>query len=180
MECSDFFSTHEVIGSSLLFVHDRNQASVWLIDFAKTVVLPNNIKIDHGSIWSVGNHEDGYLIGINNLISIFEELQSCLESNQEANEESNQAANDELNHGPNQECMQVPNQESSQQTNEQLKPELNQQSNQQSTPESNLQSNPEPIVEQTVEPVPTTVPTRTNDEQLNNNSEKMCNLSIES
>lgn len=37
-------------------------------------MLPNNIKIDHNSTWSVGNHEDGYLIGINNLISIFEEL----------------------------------------------------------------------------------------------------------
>lgn len=45
-----------------------------MIDFAKTVVLPPNVHIDHSSIWSVGNHEDGYLIGINNLISIFEEI----------------------------------------------------------------------------------------------------------
>ncbi|XP_019847344.2 inositol-trisphosphate 3-kinase A isoform X2 [Bactrocera dorsalis] len=74
LECSDFFQTHEVIGSSLLFVHDHYHASVWLIDFAKTVGLPENQKIDHRSTWTVGNHEDGYLIGINNLIDIFTEL----------------------------------------------------------------------------------------------------------
>lgn len=74
LECSDFFNSHEVIGSSLLFVHDHTQASIWMIDFAKTVILPNNVHIDHSSAWSVGNHEDGYLIGINNMISIFEEI----------------------------------------------------------------------------------------------------------
>lgn len=71
---SDFFQTHEVIGSSLLFVHDRNQASIWLIDFAKTVSLPEGANITHTNEWIVGNHEDGYLIGINNLIQIFEEI----------------------------------------------------------------------------------------------------------
>ncbi|KAI8114795.1 Inositol-trisphosphate 3-kinase B [Lucilia cuprina] len=75
LECSDFFRSHEVIGSSLLFVHDRKQANVWLIDFAKTVLLPENHYIDHASTWKVGNHEDGYLIGINNLIDIFNELE---------------------------------------------------------------------------------------------------------
>lgn len=51
-----------------------------MIDFAKTVVLPDNVQIDHNSIWSVGNHEDGYLIGINNLISIFEEITASREA----------------------------------------------------------------------------------------------------
>lgn len=74
LDCSDFFQTHEVIGSSLLFVHDRTNASIWLIDFAKTVELPESVVIDHNSAWTVGNHEDGYLIGINNMIDIFTEL----------------------------------------------------------------------------------------------------------
>lgn len=60
-----------MIGSSLLFVHDRSHAGIWLIDFAKTVKLPPEIEINHSSQWNVGNHEDGYLIGINNLITIF-------------------------------------------------------------------------------------------------------------
>ncbi|KAL9877620.1 inositol-trisphosphate 3-kinase A-like isoform X1 [Glossina fuscipes] len=74
LECSDFFRSHEVIGSSLLFVHDRKHASAWLIDFAKTVQLPENHQINHFTTWKVGNREDGYLIGINNLIDIFDEM----------------------------------------------------------------------------------------------------------
>lgn len=85
LEFSDFFQTHEVIGSSLLFVHDKTQASIWLIDFAKTVHLPPNINIDHSTQWTVGNHEDGYLLGINNLIEIFEYLQNEIENEIENN-----------------------------------------------------------------------------------------------
>ncbi|XP_034124136.1 uncharacterized protein LOC117581245 isoform X2 [Drosophila guanche] len=80
---SEFFQTHEVIGSSLLFVHDHTHASIWLIDFAKTMALPPELHIDHYSAWKVGNHEDGYLIGINNLIDIFVELQATLEKDAE-------------------------------------------------------------------------------------------------
>lgn len=69
---SKFFSTHEVIGSSLLFVHDDNDANIWLIDFAKTDALPEDTKITHHQKWELGNHEDGYLVGIDNLIGIFE------------------------------------------------------------------------------------------------------------
>lgn len=54
-----------------MFVHDRCNANVWLIDFAKTIKLPEDVQITHNSKWKVGNHEDGYLIGVNNLISIF-------------------------------------------------------------------------------------------------------------
>ncbi|XKL64205.1 hypothetical protein PGB90_004291 [Kerria lacca] len=74
LQISKFFATHEVIGSSLLFVHDEKNASVWLIDFAKTIILPSEVKINHDSEWIVGNHEDGYLIGLNNLIEVFTEM----------------------------------------------------------------------------------------------------------
>lgn len=98
---SDFFQTHEVIGSSLLFVHDRNQASIWLIDFAKTVSLPNETLITHSNEWIVGNHEDGYLIGINNLIQIFEEL-LAIESTSMTNDAvvSNESTEAQINYYP--------------------------------------------------------------------------------
>jgi len=66
-----FFQAHEVIGSSLLLIHDANQRlGVWMIDFAKTVPLPPHVSIDHRSPWKLGNHEDGFLFGLDNLIEI--------------------------------------------------------------------------------------------------------------
>lgn len=73
-ENSSFFKNHEVIGSSLLIIHNKNNAGVWMIDFAKTVPTPDGINIDHKSNWSLGNHEDGYLFGLQNLIQILEEF----------------------------------------------------------------------------------------------------------
>lgn len=64
----------QVIGSSLLFVHDQMNANVWMIDFAKTVPVPPHLHISHTKPWKVGNHEDGYLIGISNLLNIFKSL----------------------------------------------------------------------------------------------------------
>lgn len=71
---SRFFWTHEFIGSSLLFVHDDNDAGIWLIDFAKTHKLSGDIEISHKNKWELGNHEDGYLVGVENLIRIFEQI----------------------------------------------------------------------------------------------------------
>ncbi|XP_039986099.1 inositol-trisphosphate 3-kinase Cb isoform X2 [Xiphias gladius] len=72
LEQSHFFSTHEVVGSSLLFVHDASgKARVWMIDFGKTVPLPDPQTLDHRSPWVEGNREDGYLWGLDNLIDIF-------------------------------------------------------------------------------------------------------------
>ena len=77
LKASPFFATHEVVGSSLLFVHDAKNAGVWMIDFAKTLPLPQHLpSIQHDADWQVGNHEDGYLIGVNNLIDIFEDIRN--------------------------------------------------------------------------------------------------------
>lgn len=45
-----------------------------MIDFAKTHRLPAGIQIDHRSPWLVGNHEDGYLIGLANLSNLLDQL----------------------------------------------------------------------------------------------------------
>ncbi|XP_029026135.1 inositol-trisphosphate 3-kinase Cb [Betta splendens] len=75
LEQSSFFRTHEVVGSSLLFVHDTSgKARVWMIDFGKTVALPDPQTLDHRSPWVEGNREDGYLWGLDNLIDIFSSM----------------------------------------------------------------------------------------------------------
>ncbi|XP_052439051.1 inositol-trisphosphate 3-kinase A isoform X1 [Carassius gibelio] len=72
LETSELFRTHEVVGSSLLFVHDASGlARVWMIDFGKTVPLPPPQTLDHRTPWAEGNREDGYLWGLDNLIEIF-------------------------------------------------------------------------------------------------------------
>ncbi|XP_053133934.1 inositol-trisphosphate 3-kinase B-like [Hemicordylus capensis] len=68
LQQSAFFQSHEVIGSSLLFLHDRQgQASVWMIDFGKTLPAPAPLSLHHNVAWAPGNHEDGYLIGLQHL-----------------------------------------------------------------------------------------------------------------
>ncbi|CAF0792447.1 unnamed protein product [Didymodactylos carnosus] len=71
---SKFFQTHELIGSSLLFIHDNNEASIWMIDFGKTQPLRSDIKLTHDRSWMRGTHEDGYLIGIKSLIDLFTDI----------------------------------------------------------------------------------------------------------
>lgn len=75
LQMSPFFKTHEVIGSSLLFIHDKKeQAKVWMIDFGKTIPLPEGEVLQHNVPWVEGNREDGYLWGLNNLIEILKNL----------------------------------------------------------------------------------------------------------
>ena len=75
LERSEFFRSHEVIGSSLLFVYDSTgQSSIHMIDFGKTAEVPPGIQVDHRTPWEEGNHEDGYLWGLDNLIAMWREL----------------------------------------------------------------------------------------------------------
>ncbi|XP_069799577.1 inositol-trisphosphate 3-kinase C [Dendropsophus ebraccatus] len=75
LEKSEFFKQHEVVGSSLLFVHDSSElAKVWMIDFGKTVRLANKQTLNHRVPWVEGNREDGYLWGLDNLINIFSDM----------------------------------------------------------------------------------------------------------
>ncbi|KRZ71125.1 Inositol-trisphosphate 3-kinase A, partial [Trichinella papuae] len=70
---SAVFMTHEFIGSSLLFMYDKKHADVWMIDFAKVCPV-ETVTLNHTSSWQLGNHEDGYFVGLDNLIQIFEEM----------------------------------------------------------------------------------------------------------
>lgn len=73
-DSSDYFQTHEFIGSSLLFVYDlTGHTGIWMIDFGKTGPTKDNVPITHREEWKLGNHEDGYLMGLDNLIGIFDE-----------------------------------------------------------------------------------------------------------
>ncbi|XP_014715767.1 inositol-trisphosphate 3-kinase C [Equus asinus] len=75
LENSPFFKTHEVVGSSLLFVHDHTGlAKVWMIDFGKTVALPDHQTLSHRLPWAEGNREDGYLWGLDNMICLLQGL----------------------------------------------------------------------------------------------------------
>ncbi|KAI1708368.1 inositol polyphosphate kinase domain-containing protein [Ditylenchus destructor] len=71
VEQSQFFQSHEVVGGSLLIVFNSFAADAWLIDFAKATKVPDGVVLDHHT----GPDTDGYLVGLNSLIEIFESYQ---------------------------------------------------------------------------------------------------------
>ncbi|CAJ0914419.1 unnamed protein product, partial [Mesorhabditis belari] len=74
VENSDFFATHEVVGSSLLLMYDQDKVGVWAIDFAKSTKIEPGRVLTHRKTWTPGNNEDGYLMGLDNLIQIVEDI----------------------------------------------------------------------------------------------------------
>ncbi|KAB0795033.1 hypothetical protein PPYR_11872 [Photinus pyralis] len=72
LEQSDYFKNHEVIGSSLFIIYDDTKVGAWLIDFAKTNSLPVGMTVNHRSPWTQGNHEEGFLFGVDQLITMIE------------------------------------------------------------------------------------------------------------
>ncbi|XP_013099836.1 inositol-trisphosphate 3-kinase homolog [Stomoxys calcitrans] len=72
IEKSPFFQTHEIVGSSIFIVYDDVKVGCWLIDFAKSRPLPDNVKVNHRSDWIPGNREEGLLKGMDELIHAFE------------------------------------------------------------------------------------------------------------
>ncbi|XP_063972740.1 inositol-trisphosphate 3-kinase homolog isoform X2 [Diachasmimorpha longicaudata] len=78
IEVSPYFQTHEVIGSSIFMIYDKEKVGVWLIDFAKTYPVPDGKRLNHRTPWVEGNHEEGLLFGLDNLISMLEEIQATL------------------------------------------------------------------------------------------------------
>jgi len=79
LQVSQFFQSHEFIGTSLLFVVDNERAHVHFIDLAKTEPVPEGMQIDHCSPWIPGNHEDGVLKGVESLLDLWKKALAELE-----------------------------------------------------------------------------------------------------
>lgn len=59
-------------------MYDAEKTDAWMIDFAKTIPVDNGLLLDHRSPWKIGNHEDGYLSGMDNLVMVSLEINvSC-------------------------------------------------------------------------------------------------------
>eukprot|EP00440_Ansanella_granifera_P042680 gb/GFBE01046274.1/.p1 GENE.gb/GFBE01046274.1/~~gb/GFBE01046274.1/.p1 ORF type:complete len:431 (+),score=107.31 gb/GFBE01046274.1/:1-1293(+) len=80
LEESEFVQTHSIVGASLLFAVDAHgpTARVFMIDFAKSKTLPDGITIDHRKDWVPGNHEDGIIRGVENLLRCWELVDDIL------------------------------------------------------------------------------------------------------
>ena len=79
LQANEEFALHSFIRTSLLFVYSgvTNEAKLAMIDFPRcTERLPS--KITHREAWAPGNHEDGYLVGVDNLIALFESVRESV------------------------------------------------------------------------------------------------------
>ncbi|XP_026811940.1 inositol-trisphosphate 3-kinase homolog isoform X1 [Rhopalosiphum maidis] len=74
LDRSHYFKTHEIVGSSILIIYDDTKIGAWLIDFAKTRQVPEHTVLTHRRPWVPGNHEEGFLFGLDHLIESTENL----------------------------------------------------------------------------------------------------------
>eukprot|EP00928_Gymnodinium_smaydae_P032089 TRINITY_DN23334_c0_g1_i1.p1 TRINITY_DN23334_c0_g1~~TRINITY_DN23334_c0_g1_i1.p1 ORF type:complete len:274 (-),score=48.22 TRINITY_DN23334_c0_g1_i1:76-897(-) len=80
LEESSCVAQHEFIGTSVLLIADAHgHAGVSWIDFAKTHLVSDDLKLSHRSPWTMGNHEDGILMGLENLVEVVEVAQRGLQ-----------------------------------------------------------------------------------------------------
>jgi len=59
-----------MVGTSLYLIYDEKNFGAWLIDFGKTRRVPEGVELDHRTPWSSGSHEEGFLIGLDNVIDV--------------------------------------------------------------------------------------------------------------
>jgi len=72
---SEFFTNHEVIGSSLLFVYDEDDnATITMLDFGKTVPSAEPLAHNVPYVYPTLSHEEGYLIGVENILKIIKTI----------------------------------------------------------------------------------------------------------
>uniref|UniRef100_A0A8D8BQJ4 Kinase n=1 Tax=Culex pipiens TaxID=7175 RepID=A0A8D8BQJ4_CULPI len=81
IEKSEFFQRHQVVGSSIFIVYDDHKVGVWLIDFAKALPLPSDVRVDHRRRWALGNCEEGLLYGFDELIRTLDDVYRSLQTN---------------------------------------------------------------------------------------------------
>ena len=87
LESSEWFMSHEVVSSSLLVIYDgavppMAPPMICMIDFAHTFSVTEYglQRLKHRGGWSKGNHEEGYLDGLDSLVNCFKEVASSLGS----------------------------------------------------------------------------------------------------
>jgi len=80
-----FFPTHSLIRSSLLFTYDLKppesaagtapRVGVHMIDFSSTAQAKDGERLTHRAPWQPGSGEEGYLVGVDNLIKMFDKVE---------------------------------------------------------------------------------------------------------
>ncbi len=76
LEASEWFKSHSVVGSSLLILYDRASdgardaatGQLFAIDFVHA--HSSEQPLSHRQEWTLGNQEDGYLTGLDNLLAL--------------------------------------------------------------------------------------------------------------